>query len=235
MQWSKWILDIAILTLATSHIASYSRFSFANKLRYAQRHGYDFFFYTSALDRTRPPAWSKVRVLQRHLLDYDWVLWTDADSLIMNHSIPLQSILSRIASQNMIMTPGPRDKYNTGQWLVRSCDWSAAILQQIWDEVDLSKSWYLRNPWEQRALAELVKRTHLLANYIFVPSMREMKSRPESMETQLAVNALISKYLLPVFGALLGVTVYILRTASADIQALSFRAYNSGSTRTGWR
>jgi hypothetical protein len=46
--------------------------------------------------------------------------------------------------------------------------------------------------------------------------------------TQLAVNALISKYLLPVFAALLGVTVYILRTASADMQALSFRIYDSG-------
>jgi hypothetical protein len=46
--------------------------------------------------------------------------------------------------------------------------------------------------------------------------------------TQLAVNSLISKYLLPVFAALLGVTVYILRTASADMQALSFRIYDSG-------
>ncbi len=46
--------------------------------------------------------------------------------------------------------------------------------------------------------------------------------------TQQSINALVSKYLLPVFAALLGVTVYILRTASADMQALSFRAYNSG-------
>lgn len=45
---------------------------------------------------------------------------------------------------------------------------------------------------------------------------------------QQSLNALISTYLLPVFAALLGVTVFILRTASADIKALSFRSYETG-------
>lgn len=45
--------------------------------------------------------------------------------------------------------------------------------------------------------------------------------------TQQSINALVSKYLLPVFAALLGVTVYILRSASADLKALSFRPYDS--------
>jgi hypothetical protein len=45
---------------------------------------------------------------------------------------------------------------------------------------------------------------------------------------QQSLNALISTYLLPVFAALLGVTVFILRTASADIKALSFRTYETG-------
>ena len=46
---------------------------------------------------------------------------------------------------------------------------------------------------------------------------------------QQSLNALISTYLLPVFAALLGVTVFILRTASADIKALSFRTYETGT------
>src|SRR5262249_26090857 len=36
------------------------------------------------------------------------------------------------------------------------------------------------------------------------------------LTTQQSINALLAKYFLPVFAALLGVTVYILRTASAD-------------------
>jgi hypothetical protein len=172
-------VNIAVLTLATANIASYSRFSLVNKLCYAQLHGYDFFHYTAVLDESRPAAWSKIRIIQNHLPAYDWVFWTDADSLIMNQSISLQHILRRADSHNMILTPGPRDKFNTGQWLVRSCEWSATLLEQIWDEVTPSDSWFWRNPWEQRALAELVERDSELANYICILSMRDMNSRPE--------------------------------------------------------
>lgn len=41
--------------------------------------------------------------------------------------------------------------------------------------------------------------------------------------SQQAINALISKYLLPIFAAILGVTVFILRSVSAEIKSLSFR------------
>jgi hypothetical protein len=49
----------------------------------------------------------------------------------------------------------------------------------------------------------------------------------EILVTQQSVDTLISKYLLPVFTALLGVTVFILRTASANLKQLSFRTYES--------
>jgi galactosyl transferase GMA12/MNN10 family len=178
-------VNIAILTLATSHIASYSELSFKNKLYYAQRHGYDFYHYTSVLDPARPPAWSKILIIQKHLPDYDWTFWTDADSLIMNQSIKLEHFISRATSHDMIVTLGPRDRYNTGQWLVRSCDWSAALLRKLWNEVEPNDPWYWGNPWEQRALAELVKRSPDLADRICVLPMREMNSRPKSAYVDL--------------------------------------------------
>lgn len=46
---------------------------------------------------------------------------------------------------------------------------------------------------------------------------------------QQSINALISKYLLPVLAALLGVTVFILRTASAELRTLSFRPNEVGT------
>lgn len=175
----------AILTLATAHIASYGELSFKNKLHYAQRHGYDFYQYTAVIDASRPAAWSKILIIQRHLSAYDWIFWTDADSLIMNQSIQLEHIIFRATSHDMIVTRGPRDRYNTGQWLVRSCEWSLELLQKIWSEVDPSDACYWRNPWEQRALADLVKRSPELADRICVLPMREMNSRPKSAYVDL--------------------------------------------------
>jgi len=46
---------------------------------------------------------------------------------------------------------------------------------------------------------------------------------------QKAVNLLISTYLLPVFTSLLGVTVYMLRRVSSNLQSGQFRLYETGT------
>src|SRR5262249_48708508 len=86
----------------------------------------------------------------------------------------------RSTCHDMIVTPGPRDKYNTGQWLVKACDWSMYLLHKTWSEVKCDDSCYWRNPWEQRAFTDLVKRNPEFADRICVLPMREMNSRPKA-------------------------------------------------------
>jgi galactosyl transferase GMA12/MNN10 family len=67
-----------------------------NKRRYADQHGYRLFNESQrSLDTTRPPSWSKTRAVKRLLLEEkcEWVFWMDADTVIMNSSISLESFL----------------------------------------------------------------------------------------------------------------------------------------------
>ncbi|CAN0436736.1 unnamed protein product [Scytosiphon promiscuus] len=49
--------------------------SVANKQAYARLHGYDVIIATSAdVDHSRPAAWSKLLVLEKHLADYDYLM-----------------------------------------------------------------------------------------------------------------------------------------------------------------
>lgn len=53
----------------------YSERSIANKQGYAALHGYDVIIATAEdIDRSRPAAWSKLLVLQKHLASYDYVM-----------------------------------------------------------------------------------------------------------------------------------------------------------------
>lgn len=53
----------------------YSDRSIANKKAYAALHGYDVIVATADdIDRSRPAAWSKLLVLQKHLGSYDYVM-----------------------------------------------------------------------------------------------------------------------------------------------------------------
>lgn len=52
-----------------------------NKRSYVERHGYDFIDASDVLDRGRPPSWSKILAVSKHLPHYDWVFWNDVVSL----------------------------------------------------------------------------------------------------------------------------------------------------------
>lgn len=53
----------------------YTKMSVANKQAYAKLHGYDVIIASSAdVDHSRPAAWSKLLVLEKHLADYDYLM-----------------------------------------------------------------------------------------------------------------------------------------------------------------
>jgi mannan polymerase II complex MNN10 subunit len=127
-------MRIAIVTLFTEEIADYGEIGASNKQAYARRHGYDCFVYRERLDRSRHPAWSKLDAIKRHLPNYDWVFWTDADSLVMNGKRTLESIIVGHEDKDMILTwEVGESSVNTGEWLVRNTAWSAAALSAIGD------------------------------------------------------------------------------------------------------
>lgn len=120
-----------------------------NQQRYAQRHGYTAQENSHLLDPSRPPAWSKIRAAQ-HMLDLpaasstatatqqkqykcDWVLWLDADVVIMNSSIALESLIPADPNIHMVVTSDRRFTANSGVWLLRNNDWSRQFLSDWWN------------------------------------------------------------------------------------------------------
>jgi hypothetical protein len=52
--------------------------------RYAERWGWDVVLSTEDLTDGRPASWAKVKLLQELLHEYEWVLWLDADVVIVD-------------------------------------------------------------------------------------------------------------------------------------------------------
>jgi galactosyl transferase GMA12/MNN10 family len=160
-------VNICIVTLYTDEIAGFGRLGAGNKESYARRHGYGFAVYDRSLDPLRAPAFSKLIAIMNRLADHDWVFWTDADSLVMNPAIRLESIIRRGADKDMILTwEAGAARVNTGQWLIRNTDWSAAMLEQIgaldcpntrprWFEQGALIDWLNASPERWRHLAVL--------------------------------------------------------------------------------
>lgn len=144
-------MKILVLTLADSNFSDVADISMPNKIMYSSIHRYHFIQEFELLDKTRSASWNKILFLQEHLPNYDWIWWTDADSLVMNMEIRLENIIDEddddICAPDMIITED-YNGLNAGQFLIRNCDWSIEFLKRVYNEDQfINHHW-----WEQAAI-----------------------------------------------------------------------------------
>jgi hypothetical protein len=119
--------------------------AFATKEVYAARHGYTLLRPRHLLDASLPANWSKIAAVQDALRACEWVVWMDADTLVMNDSIRLETLLpahtgsdgnsdgSRGGDGNddegaALLITRDVTGFNSGVWAARNCKWTRALL-----------------------------------------------------------------------------------------------------------
>ncbi|MEM7175922.1 MAG: DUF273 domain-containing protein [Chlamydiota bacterium] len=143
-------------------------FGTQSKELYAKKHGYDFFVATQKLDTSfgikakvdLAPAWSKLALVAKILenYDYDWVFLSDADSLILNLSMKLETLIAEdfdviLCTEQPIdglASPFSADKIylNSGQILYKNCPFSKQLLKSAWQKYPNNQPGF----WDQKAL-----------------------------------------------------------------------------------
>jgi len=94
--------------------------SMANKKRYCEIYNYHFIQANSSLDPERAAPWVKLLHVQRLLMDpiCQWVFFMDADSLITNASVSLESIVEG-RTEDIFFTKDPVAVANSGVFIMR--------------------------------------------------------------------------------------------------------------------
>ena len=86
-------MKIAITTLYTPEIESFSVEAVKNFRMYSDLHGYDLFVYEDTLVDGLRGNWCKPKVLLNHIDQYDYVVWLDSDIAIIDMDRPLEDII----------------------------------------------------------------------------------------------------------------------------------------------
>ena len=86
-------MKIAITTLYTPEIESFSIEAVKNFRMYSDLHGYDLFVYEDTLVDGLRGNWCKPKVLLNHIDQYDYVVWLDSDIAIIDMDRPLEDII----------------------------------------------------------------------------------------------------------------------------------------------
>jgi len=128
-------MNIGVVTYSDEAVRCYAEVTIAQKREYCARHGYSFYSYTEILDPSRSPTWNKIPALLKSFSNHDWLLWTDADTLIAQPWRRLEPFVDVAASYHVVM-PDDETGINAGNWFVRNSDWARSFLAQIYDYQD---------------------------------------------------------------------------------------------------
>lgn len=142
-----------------------------NKKEYAQKHGYHLFDGSHHINSSRPPAWSKIKAV-KYLLEKekcDWVMWTDADTVIMNPEIRIQDFLPADKTKDMLVVSDKGGGYNSGVFLFRNTAWSKEFLDVWWNMKAFVRLPGLSLSGDNNALKALLKNMKDLNEHVLSP------------------------------------------------------------------
>lgn len=121
--------------------------------RYARRWGWDLVLSTEDFADGRPPSWSKIPLLRSLMDQYEWVLWLDADVVIVDLEADIGNEIR--SGSDLYLTEHHTDggyTANAGVMLIRSTDWARSFLDDVWARADcVDHPW-----WENAAILELL-------------------------------------------------------------------------------
>lgn len=153
-------MKILILSAYSTHIKRYAALAVDNKTKYSSKHHYDFINVTDNFLIDREPAWSKIKFIKEHLLNYDYIFWIDADALFMRFDIKLESFLVNNEKYDMIFNLeewwadtalyNNYIKFNSGVFFIKNSDFSFKFLNEVYNEKYLDGVF-----WEQSAIWEM--------------------------------------------------------------------------------
>lgn len=142
-----------------------------SKQEYCRLHGYDFICYTESIDPLRPHAWQKIKAVQKELENYDWIFWSDADSIVMNNKIPLEDYIDENYSF-IVCFDNVSHVVNSGQFLIKNTPDSFEFLRDVYN-----RSEFINHPWwENAAIIALLNENKFSDSFAKVLPQRTMNS-----------------------------------------------------------
>ena len=133
-----------------------------NKINYCVKHGYTFIDDETIWDKSKPIPWSKILLLLKYIEQFDYLVWIDADILIMNMDIKIETFIDRYSDYDQI-SGSDWKMQNTGVWIIKNSEFSKRFLTEVWinvyDENSDPKERYMN--WEQGSVINLMDRNVL--------------------------------------------------------------------------
>lgn len=152
----KPLFNIAVCSLSIGEkYKNMVKYGIRTKEQYCKKHNYDYYDEEKYYDRDRPIAWSKINIINSCLNDdknnYDYVVWIDADTLVMNQEIKIEELIEKYTDDKDVTVAQDYKMINTGVIIIKNTLWSRRFFDFLYDQTQ-----FIDHPnWEQGAFINL--------------------------------------------------------------------------------
>ena len=140
MPESEFEMKTAIVSMCTRNILPYAQYTITLNRAYSEKHDIPLFYYMDVLETTRHPVWSKLLALRNHVMDFDWLLWIDADAAIVNHEKTIEPLVDGV--DKMILIGKDINGWNAGVFILKGGQESKDWLEFVFRQTQFIKSKY---------------------------------------------------------------------------------------------
>jgi len=112
------------------------KYGIRNKQMYCKYHNYPLIDDESVMDLSRKLVWSKIKLLQKYLNKYDYLVWIDADTYITNFDISVSDLVKTMSPYVMMYERDPYGWVNDGFMVLKNHPFCHAILSECYLHLD---------------------------------------------------------------------------------------------------
>mmetsp|Transcript_27788 Transcript_27788/g.44527 ORF Transcript_27788/g.44527 Transcript_27788/m.44527 type:complete len:285 (+) Transcript_27788:1357-2211(+) len=129
------VSTIAIVTYVTSSTFAKYAANLAARQCYCARHGYSCIveFLPIEVQGAGACYWNKLRVLEKYLSLFDWVIWLDADIVVWNQTIKMETFTDNTKHHVLIQDRGSRG-LGAGALVLRNSEPTRDFFRRMWAE-----------------------------------------------------------------------------------------------------
>ena len=124
-----------------------------SKIAYCKKHNYDLIICKKKLIKNKHLIWSKIPLIEKYLDKYDWILCSDADTLVINNNIKLEESILPNKNYNAIFNEEEGSTWlfflreelldyiikvnsdlthiSTSEMIFRNCKWTKNFLKSL--------------------------------------------------------------------------------------------------------
>jgi hypothetical protein len=152
-------LKVCVVMWYDSIISSYADINLKINRIYCKKHNIDLIVSSKKTYKNRHASWEKLPLILKHIRDYDYVIWIDADAFFYIDAKDIKTIILQNINKPFIFSNDKgNSNINCGVFIVKNTEYSIKFLEKwAYDE-----NLYIQNScpgwWEQGVLVDIFRK-----------------------------------------------------------------------------